>query len=442
MASRPNPATPLKIWILEIGEPLPMETDVRMKRYGQLSQFLASRGHDVTWWASSFSHTPKQHFSATDQDVDHQGVRLRLIRGPGYRRNVSLARIWHNQHFARRFAERAPTCEEPDLIIAPIPTIEAAAEAVRFANRNDIAILTDIRDLWPDEITGRVPGPLRPFARLALSRAYRQMSYVCRNVDGIMGVSNSYIDYGLKFAGRARGELDFFVPLGYSGRPVEPRKLEEALTWCKDKGVRDDAFVICFFGKIGHFFDLETVIEAARRLGTDLPKERPVQFVLGGDGSELERFKVLGKGIPSVLFLGWLDAPKIAAVMQLSKAGLAPYRRDANMTLPNKPFEYMAGGLPLISSIQRELPELLERHRCGLTYRADSVAGLCAAIRSLYENEPGRAELGARARRLFEDRFQTETIFADLEEKFQALVSSKVGRKCPRPPGVPAATAR
>ena len=37
----------MKVWILEIGEPLPLEKDVRLLRYGQFSKWLAKQGDDV-----------------------------------------------------------------------------------------------------------------------------------------------------------------------------------------------------------------------------------------------------------------------------------------------------------------------------------------------------------------------------------------------------------
>ncbi len=407
----------MKIWILEIGEPLPLEKDVRLHRYGLFSRALAQAGHTVTWWTSSFSHAPKTHFAEHDQDLVIDDVHLKMIRGPGYTRNVSLARIRHNQHFAQRFRELAPTMERPDLILSPIPIIEAAKEAVAFARARKIAVLTDIRDLWPEELRDRAPRPLRWFARLLLTRAYRSMAYVCQNVTGIMGIAETYLQYGLHFAGRSLGPNDLFFPLGYSKQSVAPEKLQEALAWCAEQGLRETRFNICFFGTIGQFFDLDTVIAAARKL----PE---MQFIIAGTGSDLERVRALGSECKNVLFPGWLDAPKIQAVMRLSKVGLAPYRRGANMALPNKPFEYMAGGLPLLSSIARELPELLSKYECGRSYQANSVDELCTQLKWFAANPEARVRMGQNAARLLDEQFATEKVFARIEQELVRIVGA------------------
>ncbi|MCP2830399.1 glycosyltransferase WbuB, partial [Salmonella enterica subsp. enterica serovar Typhimurium] len=78
-----------------VGEPLPIEqSNERLLRAGILSNMLAARGHQVTWWTSTFLHMKKRHLFDTDQVVElRPGLRLRLLHGTGYTRNVSLQRL-------------------------------------------------------------------------------------------------------------------------------------------------------------------------------------------------------------------------------------------------------------------------------------------------------------------------------------------------------------
>ncbi len=410
----------MKIWITEIGEPLPMEKDVRLHRYGQFTKFLAQAGHEVVWWTSSFSHAPKKHFAEKDQDIIIDGVTIRVIRGLGYPRNISFQRINHQRDFAKRFYEWAKGLPKPDLIISPIPTIETAEQAVRLGREMGVPVLTDVRDQWPDEMRDLAPKPLRWFAELLLQGAYKRMQYVCQNVDGIMGISQNDINFGLRFSKRDPGPNDCFFPLGYSNQEGSLEKLHLGEQWCRQIGLRPEAFICCFFGTIGKYFDLSTVIKAARIL----EKEFDIQFVFGGDGSSQQRFKREAEGVKSVFFPGWLDRPKIEAVMKMSKAGLAPYALEAKMSLPNKPFEYMAGSLPLVSSIQGQLKSMLEKHQCGFTYRADSVEQLCEILRTLHRDPALQVEMGRRARALLESEFSTEQVFARVNQHLIKVVES------------------
>ena len=407
----------MKIWIFEIGEPLPLEGSVRLHRYGQFSKFLADKGHDVTWWTSSFSHAPKKHFSEKDQDFPHGKATLRVICGLGYPRNVSLARIRHNKHFAQRISELMPKYDRPDLIIAPVPTIESAFAALEFAKSKNIPIVTDIRDHWPDELRDLAPKLLRTLAQLALFRSYQKMSYLCQNVTGIMGTSENELGFGLRFAKRDKSKNDLLFPHGYTPAIISSEKLNEAHSWCEQIGIKKENFNICYFGTMGKFFDLETVIGCARTL-----RDQKIRFILAGDGSEKKKFMSLAQGLDNVIFPGWVDQPKIAAIMQRSKVGIAPYRLGTKMSLPNKPFEYMSGKLAILSSIQGELTPILVNDKCGLTYKADSTEDLRHAVFKLVNDANLTATMGENGYRVFTERFSTEKVFAQAERHLCQVV--------------------
>ena len=110
-------------------------------------------------------------------------------------------------------------------------------------------------------------------------------------------------------------------------------------------------------------------------------------------------------------FPGWIKAPEIYGLMKNSHVGLAPYAKDAKMTLPNKPFEYMAGGLPIVSSLTGDMRKLINEFEFGMSYQADSVSELTAALKALKENMGARETMAANSRQVLENRFSTEIVF-------------------------------
>jgi hypothetical protein len=256
----------VRIWFTEIGEPLPIEDNVRLLRYGMLTKALSSQGHEVVWWASSFSHGPKKHLVHSDTDLVSDGVRLKLIKGPGYHKSVSLQRVRHQKHFAKAFYQKARENPLPDIIISPIPTIETAEMAVRFSRECNIPILIDIRDEWPDEFVNLAPSSLRWLMKLLLHGLFQRMSFICRNAMGIIAMSDRQLQYGLSFAMRKPCAYDGVFPHGYTTQRIDEWKLAEASQWWKDRGVDGSAFICCFFGTIGRFFYLEIVIKKSKNI--------------------------------------------------------------------------------------------------------------------------------------------------------------------------------
>jgi glycosyltransferase involved in cell wall biosynthesis len=408
----------MKIWFTEIGEPLPIEENVRLHRYGQMTRFLAQRGHDVTWWTSTFSHAKKEFIRSVESEEIVDGVQLKILHGPGYKNSISLQRITHQSHFANTYFERAQKEPLPDIIISPIPTIEVGDRNVVFGRDHRIPVITDIRDEWPDEFVDLAPKPLRGIARAVLRPAFTKMKGICSGSAGIIGVSQRQVNYGLRFATRMMGPNDAVVPLGYSAMSPSRDSIEQAKIWWKQFGVNEDAFIICLFSNLNPLLDLETVIAAAHIL----EEEFPLQIFICGHGRTLEKLKKLARGCPSVIFPGWIDKSQIAALMEYASVGIAPYAKNTRMSLPNKPFEYMAGGLPVLSSIEGEFEGIIQKHECGITYQADSVENLCAAIRKLKQEPALAKKMGKNSREALIKNYSMEQIFAKFETFLEQVI--------------------
>src|SRR5262249_61124298 len=76
----------MKIWLITVGEPLPIESgQPRLLRTGILADLLARRGHQVTWWTSAFDHFRKRFHSPGNRAIEvRTGLSLRLLDGCGY----------------------------------------------------------------------------------------------------------------------------------------------------------------------------------------------------------------------------------------------------------------------------------------------------------------------------------------------------------------------
>jgi glycosyltransferase involved in cell wall biosynthesis len=411
----------MRVWLIQIGEPLPIDGDVpRLLRTGVLAQQLADRGHQVTWWCSTFNHWTKSHRYPVDTTVElSPAYRLRLLHSPGYRRNVSVRRIVDHRILAARFRTAIEQQPPPDLIVASFPTVEMSEAAAVFGNAKSAPVIMDVRDLWPDAFLNLVPAPLKPLGKLFLSGLQRQAGRALARSDAIVGVSQSYLDWALNIAQRGRRENDGVIPLGYERSSPSVQALRDAEHRLRGAGVDPERVICWFIGTFGRTYDLETVIEVARALHER--HEYRSQFVLSGDGGRLDDCRKLAAGLPNVVFTGWVNSTEIEWLMSVAGIGLAAYVRDAPQSLPNKLFEYLAAGLPIVSSLGVEAAGLLDSNGCGLTYEPGNPDSLFDQLVRLLDDPLLRKSMSSKALQTFQAKYSTRQVYESFIELIERL---------------------
>lgn len=411
----------MKIWLIQTSEPIRgIDGDARRFRVGMLADALVDAGHDVLWWSSSFNH-----FSKTFRCLEHRtlcprpGLKVRLLHGGfGYKRNVSVARLLNHRSVARSFASQCKAADPPNCILCCMPPIEIAAEAVRYARGRGIPVIVDVRDCWPDLYLGVLPRFLRPFGRLALAGEFRRVSVLLRDATALTSISGTFLEWALGKAGRGRRETDGIFPLGFNQPRFEEGELAtEASVLRQRMGVTADQSLVLFAGSFGRSYDMVTVLKAAKLLEEE--GMRSIHFALAGDGGNVSELKSMATGRRNVSFLGWLESRELAALSLIARIGLAPYRADATQSLPNKPFEYMAAGLPILSSLGGELAALIENERIGLHFEPGNPSSLARQVVALVTDTSGREAMAARARSLFARRFNETVIYPEMAAYLQ-----------------------
>jgi len=225
----------MRIWLVTIGEPLPIDPgSPRLLRAGLLAGMLADAGHEVVWWTSSFDHVNKIHRVPADMRIrQRRGLEIALLRGPGYRRNLSLMRIWDHRVLARRFSDLVSHQIKPDIILASFPAIELCLAAAQYGRAQGVPVVLDVRDLWPDIFLDYMPPILRPLARLALRPLFSETDKAFRFATAITGITRPFVEWGLKHAGRISTGLDRDFPMGYPATLPTTESLAEANLWWK-----------------------------------------------------------------------------------------------------------------------------------------------------------------------------------------------------------------
>ena len=91
--------------------------------------------------------------------------------------------------------------------------------------------------------------------------------------------------------------------------------------------------------------------------------------------------------------------------------------------LPNKTFEAMMFGLPLITNVALDL---VDRVNCGIKVDYNNSEQIQEAIINLRDNRELRKSLGANGRKAFEEKYNWNTMEKKLYEIYDSLLEKQV----------------
>lgn len=300
----------------------------------------------------------------------------------------------------RAVADGADLWIANDLDMLPV----AAAAKRRFGGR----VLYDAHELYV-ELVGN-----RPKSRAARAMQAAVERHLIRRVERTVTVNESIADELARRYGVPRPGVVMNVP-DRRAAPTAPdrQRLRAAL------GVGDDRRVALYVGGIGAGRGIEQLVRASAHL--DDVTIALIGPVAGDYRGELE---ALTNGAGAVRVL-----PAVAETAVLSWAagadvGLVPYRNTClnnYLSLPNKLFEYLAAGVPVVASDFPELRRVIEGEGVGVTCDPEDPADIARAVRSVVDDPVRHARFRAGALRAGE-RFNWERERPKLSETVTALL--------------------
>ena len=405
----------MKIWNTTIGEPLPIDGSVdRLHRSGLLNEILVRSGHEVKWWSSSFNHFSKKYYRKQRTTIEvFENYTLELLHGRQYTRNISFSRILNHIQIGKQFNLDAYKAEKPDLIITSFPSIELAYYSVKYAMKKNIPIVVDARDMWPDIFTSVLPSSLSPIIKFLLFKYFRMTNFVFSNASSIIGITEGFVNWGLNHGIKKRSHLDKSFYLGYPELELGDEK--ETTSWKKFESfnLKQDDFILTYIGAITkNKINLQPILKAAEHF-KDISK---IKFVVAGDGDERENFiKTSNRlGLKNIVFPGWLNKYEIKNLLKNSDFGLVPLRNrfDYKLAIPNKPIEYIANQLPILSGLEGELKSLIKDNNIGFTYK--TYKELIEKINDIFSNQNKLNKMSKNCKELYQKKFDSKLVYTDL----------------------------
>ena len=389
-------------------------------RHHEFARQLARRGHSVTIIASQVSYLTGRIVGDggwITREVDDIGVEfLRCRSYSGWHRSF-LHRMMSFLSFMVVSFWAGLRIEDVDLVWGTTPPIFQAVTARWIARLKSKPFLLEVRDLWPSfaVAVGVLTNPLL----IRLSEWLERGLY--RRADRVVINSPGFFEHVHLRGARQVEVVPNGVDLTMFGKTEKDQSLRRELGLA-------EGFLVLYAGAHGMSNDLETVLKAAELLQS----EEDIHFVFLGDGKEKTNLMALAQQMKlrNLHFLPSIPKDQIASTLIQADVGLAILLAvDAyKTTYPNKVFDYMAAGLPVVLAIDGVIRQVVEDAGAGLFTQPGDPKALAEAVKRLAADPVLVDQLGQAGKQCVEGDFDRERLAAKMALVMETLAANGKGR--------------
>lgn len=382
-------------------------------RHHELARFLVQKGHRVTVITSQVSYLTGSALTPGPSPSEGGETGVRVLRAYTYNalHKSFVHRVFAFISFMLSAFFLGLSVKNVDAVWGTSPPIFQGLTAWALARLKGAKFLFEVRDLWPDFAIA--VGVLKNPTLIKLS--FWLEGFLYRHADQMMVNSPAYVSH-VRERGAKSVEL---IPNGADPEMFHP--LDTGAPFRNANRLKNK-FVVLYAGAHGMSNDLGVVLECAEIL-----TQNPViQFVLLGDGKEKAHLQARAAelGLKNVLFLPPVPKSGMAAALAGADACLAILKplEAYKTTYPNKVFDYMAAGRPVVLAIEGVIREVAEAADCGVYPRPGEAQDLANAIQFLESDRDHALRLGMNGRQYLEEHFSRENLAGKLSALFAELV--------------------
>lgn len=381
------------------------ECEKASSRYLTIANMASNLKIDVEVVTSTFYHTTKKQRDIDDQ-LSKYKYKTTLISEPGYKKNIDLKRICSHRRFAKNVISYLEKRKKPDLIYLFVPPIYLADRVITYANANNIKVMIDVLDLWPEAYNMILPMP--QITHYLLEPMRRKANKIYAGADKIVAVSQTYVDRAMKYNNKCKKGLAVYIG-------TDMIVFDKYAQVEKNKKINDE-IVIAYIGMLGTSYDLISVIDAISELETDIKNK--VKFKVMGDGPKREEFELYAKKKNiNYIFTGKLPYDEMVQNLCQCDIAVNPIKSSSASSIINKVADYAAAGLPVINTqTNPEYRNLLNEFNAGFNVDVKSTKEFAMYINRLVKDEQLRSEMGKNSRVLFEEKFSREKSYPMIME--------------------------
>lgn len=278
--------------------------------------------------------------------------------------------------------------------------------ALKIKRKGKLVIFDAHEDL-PKQILSK-PYLSKISARLISGAVKRYEKYICRRLTAII-TATPFITSKFKSINPKSFTINNFPLLG--------ELFSESIEWHHRKDH------VCYVGglsKIRGAVEMIDGLAASKRVGVIL-------HVAGELSEEETKTRVSASdGVNKVKFLGQISRDEVRELLASSKGGVVTFLPVPNHidAQPNKMFEYMSAGIPVIASNFKLWREIIEGNDCGICVDVSHPEEIGKAIDQLLDDDQLAKQLGANGRRAVMTKYNWSIEEKNLLDLYSDLVKT------------------
>ena len=380
-------------------------------RHYEFARLLVAHGHRVTVIASPVSYITGNVSTRQSVQARQGSDGVAVLRAPVYSAHHKsfIHRILAFFSFMLSSFWLGLKVKQVDIVWGTSPPIFQGVTAWVLARLKGARFLFEVRDLWPKFAVA--VGVLRNPLLIQASEWLECFLY--RRADVVMVNSPGFVGHVM-----ARGARQVkLVPNGADPSMFDPSN--DGTDFRRANGL-GEGFLALYAGAHGMSNDLDVVLDAAKLLA-----DKHIQVALVGDGKDkpaLQR-RATELGLRNVAFVPSIPKAEMPNALAAADACIAILKpvEEYKTTYPNKVFDYMAAGRPVVLAIDGVIREVVESARCGVFVEPGNARAMADAICGLAEDPTGSREVGLRGRKYLEEHFSREKIGEQLIKVLEEL---------------------
>lgn len=307
--------------------------------------------------------------------------------------------------------------EKYDLIFATTTPLTAGVPGVVASWLRRKSFVFEVRDLWPE-----LPKAMKVITNpvvLYLMSLLEWVSY--HSADHIVALSPGIAE-GVRKRGIAPGKISL-IPNGCDldifGGEVE--------SWRPEQVGKTDLLVL-FAGTHGIANGLDSVLDAACELKTR--GRHDIKFVLVGQGKLKDSLMDRAKRdqLNNIIFHDPVSKKRLAGLMSATDLGLQILVNIPVFyygTSPNKFFDYISAGLPVLNNYPGWLADMIDSYGCGFTVPPNDPIAFADALEVAASNRADLLLRGVRGKELAVSNFDRQELADKWVDELEAVYLNK-----------------